>query len=215
MPFVKKIETENGIIGIWEISESACSLISAFQFSENEKNEFKKFIGEKRQKEYLATRLLLQNILGQKTEVIYLESRRPLVKNSKLNISISHSSDYVTVFISNELCGIDVENVHRNIDRVTKRFLHREELDWIENSNQSQLLKIIYWCAKEAIFKCSCKTGVRFDEQIFITPFEIGKTEFFNGKLTTKNSVFHFILRYFNFENNMVVYCVEVKNISL
>jgi hypothetical protein len=45
MPFVKKIAVENGIIGIWEITESAGSLISIFQFSENEKNEFKKFIG--------------------------------------------------------------------------------------------------------------------------------------------------------------------------
>lgn len=215
MPFVKKIETENGIIGIWEISESAGSLISAFQFSENEKNEFKKFIGEKRQKEYLATRLLLQNILGQKTEVIYLESRRPLVKNPALNISISHSSDFVTVFISNELCGIDVENVHRNIDRVTKRFLHREELARIENSNQSQLLKIIYWCAKEAIFKCSCETGIQFDKQIFINPFEIGKTNFFSGKLTGINRNVHYILRYFNLENNVVVYCVEDKKNSL
>lgn len=215
MPFVKKIAVENGIIGIWEISESAGSLISAFQFSENEKNEFKKFIGEKRQKEYLATRLLLQNILGQKTEVIYLESRRPLLKNPTLNISISHSSDYVAVFISNELCGIDVENVHRNIDRVTKRFLHREELDWIEKSNQSQMLKIIHWCAKEAIFKCCCETGVQFDKQIFITPFEIGKTDFFSAKLTSENRNVHYILRYFNLENNVVVYCVEDKKNSL
>ncbi|TNF41933.1 MAG: 4'-phosphopantetheinyl transferase superfamily protein [Bacteroidetes bacterium] len=215
MPFVKKISLENGIIGIWEISESAGSLISAFQFSENEKNEFKKFIGEKRQKEYLATRLLLQNILGQKTEVIYLESRRPLLKNSKLNISISHSSDFVTVFISNELCGIDVENVHRNIDRVTKRFLHPEELAWIENSNQSQILKIIYWSAKEAIYKCSCETGIQFDKQIFINPFEIEKTDLFSGKLTCKNRNVHYILRYFILENNVVVYCVEDKKNSL
>jgi 4'-phosphopantetheinyl transferase len=215
MPFVKKIAVENGIIGIWEITESAGSLISVFQFSENEKNEFKKFIGEKRQKEYLATRLLLQHVFNEKQEVIYLESRRPLLKNSTLNISISHSSDFVTVFISNELCGIDVENVHRNIDRVTKRFLHPEELAWIENSNQRQMLKIIHWCAKEAIFKCSCETGVQFDTQIFITPFEIGKTDFFSGKLTGKDKDIQYILRYFNFGNNMVVYCVEDKKNSL
>jgi 4'-phosphopantetheinyl transferase EntD len=215
MPFVKKIVVESGILGIWEITESAGSLISAFQFSENEKNEFKKFIGEKRQKEYLATRLLLQNIFNEKTEVIYLESRRPLLKNSKLNISISHSSDFVTVFISNELCGIDVENINRNIDRVTKRFLHREELAWIEKSNQSQMLKIIHWCAKEAIFKCSCETGVQFDKQIFISPFEIGKSDFFSGKLTGKDKNIQYILRYFNLGNNMVVYCVEDKKNSL
>jgi len=211
MPFAKKIETENGLIGIWEITESAGSLISAFRFTENEEIEFKKFSGEKRQKEYLATRLLLQNILGKKTEVIYHETRRPLLKDSTLNISISHSADYVVVFISNDLCGIDVENVHRNIDRVTKRFLHPEELAWIENSNQCQQLKMIHWGAKEAIFKCSCQNGIQFDKQIFINPFEIGKTDFFSGILTGKNQNAHYILRYFDFGNNMVVYCVEDK----
>jgi phosphopantetheinyl transferase len=212
MPYVKKIETENGVIGIWEISDSVASLISAFQFSENEETEYKKFRGEKRLKEYLATRLLLQQVLGDKTEVVYHKSGRPLLQNPKLNISISHSSDYVVVFVSNELCGIDVEKVYRNIDRVTKRFLHPEELAWIENSNQRQMLKIIHWCAKEAIFKCSCEYGIRFDTQIFITPFKLWETKLFTGKLTVANKVVHYILRYFNFGNNMVVYCVEDKN---
>jgi phosphopantetheinyl transferase (holo-ACP synthase) len=215
MPFVDKIETETGIIGIWEISESVGSLISAFQFSENEEADFKRFRGEKRQKEYLATRLLLQKVLGDKVEVVYHESGRPLLKNSTLNISISHSSDYVVVFISNELCGIDVENVYRKIDRVTKRFLHPDELSWIENSNQRQMLKIIHWCAKEAIFKCCCENGIRFDTQIFISPFEIGKIELFSGKLTAANKVVHYNLRYFDFGNNMVVYCVEDKKNNL
>ncbi len=215
MPFVKKIETQIGIIGIWQITESAGSLISVFPFSENEETEFKKFRGEKRQTEYLATRLLLQNIMGGKTEVVYHESGRPLLKNSPLNISISHSSDYVVVFVSNELCGIDVENVHRRIDRVAKRFLQPDELAWIEKSAQSQMLKIIHWCAKEAIFKCSCRNGIRFDTQIFITPFKIGETDFFHGKLTIENRVVYYILRYFNFGNNMVVFCVEDKKTSL
>jgi 4'-phosphopantetheinyl transferase len=156
------------------------------------------------------------NMFLTKNKKLFTSNRdRPLLKNSTLNISISHSSDFVTVFISNELCGIDVENVHRNIDRVTKRFLHPEELAWIENSNQRQMLKIIHWCAKEAIFKCSCETGVQFDTQIFITPFEIGKTDFFSGKLTGKDKDIQYILRYFNFGNNMVVYCVEDKKNSL
>ncbi|KAF0235222.1 MAG: siderophore biosynthesis regulatory [Prolixibacteraceae bacterium] len=215
MPFLKKIVTENGVIGIWKITEPAGSLISAFQFSENKKTVFQNFKGERRQKEYLATRLLLQNILGEEAEVIYHESGKPLLKNSTLNISISHSSDYVVVFVSKEMCGIDIENEDRNIDLVTKRFLHTEELAWIEKSNQRQMLKIMHWCAKEAIFKCSCETGVRFDTQIFITPFEIGKAEFFSGKLTAGNRVVQYILRHFNVGDNMVVYCIEDKIMSL
>ena len=212
MPFVKKIEVENGIIGIWEITESADSLVPVFHFSEDEKTEFQKFKGEKRQKEYLITRLLLQHLLNEKTEITYQKSGRPQLKNQSKHISISHSAEFVVTFISNDLAGIDVENIHRNIDRVTKRFLHPKELAWIEKSDNRQISKMICWCAKEAIFKCSCIDRVQFDKQIFIPRFEIGKTDFFNGRLITSNGEENYNLWYFHFGNNMIVYCVEVKN---
>jgi 4'-phosphopantetheinyl transferase len=211
MPFVKKIEVTNGILGIWELTDSTESLISAFQFSENEETEFKKFKGEKRQKEYLSTRLLLQQLLNSKTEIAYQKSGRPQLKNSQQKISISHSAQFVAIFISNDLAGIDVENVNRNIDRVTKRFLHEKELEWIEKSENRQFSKILFWCAKEAVFKCSNQEGVRFDTQIFIPPFPIGKTDFFTGKLTAENGEENYNLWYFYFRNNIVVYCVEGK----
>jgi len=215
MPFVKKIEIEKGILGIWELKESAGSLISSFQFSKNEEAEFKRFTVEKRQKEYLATRLLLQHLLNSKTEITYQKSGRPQIKNSTLNISISHSAEFVTIIISNELVGIDVENANRNIDRVTKRFLHAGELEWIEKSENRQILKTILWCAKEAIFKCSILEGIQFDTQIFIPPFEIGRTDSFKGKLTSKKGEENYYLWYLLFQNNIIVYCVEVKNNDL
>ncbi len=212
MPFVKKIEVEKGVIGLWKLTESTESLISSFQFSENEEAEFKRFKGEKRQKEYLSTRLLLQQMLNAKTEITYQKSGRPRLKGSVQNISISHSADFVAIFISNELVGIDVENANRNIDRVTKRFLNTKELEWIEKSENRQMLKTIFWCAKEAIFKCSNQEGVRFDTQIFIPPFEIVKTDTFKGTLTSERGEEKYNLCYFHFQSNIIVYCVEVKN---
>ncbi len=212
MPFVKKIELEQGILGIWELTDSVESLISDFHFSENEKAEFKKFSLKKRQSEYIAIRLLLQQLMGEKTEIIYQESGRPLIKNSSLNVSISHSSDLVVVLLSENSVGIDVENVNRKIIPVAKRFLHNEELAWIEKTENIQNLTILYWGAKESIFKCTCQSGVQYDTQIFIPPFDFGKTDFFNGKLITENREELFNLWYFYFKNNMIVYCVEVKN---
>ncbi|HSH19710.1 MAG TPA: 4'-phosphopantetheinyl transferase superfamily protein [Draconibacterium sp.] len=211
MPFSKKIEVENGILGIWELTESVDSLINVFQFSWNEKVEFEKFRFEKRKREYLATRLLLQQILNTKAEITYQQSGRPQIKNSKQNISISHSADFVVVFISNDLIGVDVENVNRNIKKVTGRFLHKKEMEWIEKSENRQFLRILFWCAKEAVFKCSCQSGIQFDTQIFIPPFEFEKTDRFKAELTT-DSKENYNLNYFYFQNNIVVYCVEVQN---
>ncbi len=215
MPFIKKIEVENGILGIWEIAESASSLLIDFQFSEDEKAEYDKFIIEKRRVEYLATRLLIQKLLTDKSEITHEKSGRPIIINSNQNISISHSAELVVIFISNDSVGIDVENVTRNIDKVTHRFLHHKEMDWAEKSENHQIAKILLWCAKEAIFKCSKQAGVQFDTQIFIPPFEIEKTDCFIGKLICEKGSENFNLRYFYFRNNIIVYCVEVKNNGL
>jgi len=212
MPFKKKIELENGILGIWELTDSADSLIKAFQFSKNEEEEFEKFRFEKRQVEYLAIRLLLQQLLNTKVEITYQQSGRPQIKNSNQNISISHSANFVVVFISDDMVGIDVENATRKIDKVVNRFLNPNELQWIEKSKQQQFLKILFWCAKEAIYKCSNQSGVLFDTDILIAPFEFEKTDCFSGNLTSKNCTENYKLWYFYFENNIVVYCVEIKN---
>jgi len=149
MPFVKKIEVENGILGIWELTESVDSLIADYNFSENEETEFKRFILKKRQSEYLATRLLLKQLLNKKSEIIYLKSGKPQIKNSSLNISISHSAELVVIFISDNLVGIDVENINRNIQPVAKRFLHINELEWIEKSENRQNLMILHWVQRK------------------------------------------------------------------
>lgn len=212
MPFVKKIEVENGILGIWEISETADALKTSFQFSEIEKIEFNRFNHEKRQVEYLATRLLLQILLNIKTEILYSNSGCPKLKNSNLKISISHSAELVTIFISDKPSGIDTENIHRNISKVTNRFLHPEELDWAEKQETSQTAKILLWSAKEAIFKCTKQSGIQFDTQIFIHPFDMKSTDFFNGKLITDTGEENYSLWYFYFGNNIIVYCVEIEN---
>lgn len=209
MPFVKSIKVENGVLGIWKLSETSEELQNRFHFSTGENNEYQKFTGERRKTEYLATRLLFQEILKQKLEITRLKSGKPLLKNSKLNISISHSADFVTVFVSTKNIGIDVENQYRNIDRVAERFLHKDELEWIVKSGSEQFLKILFWGAKEAIFKCSNQAGVQFHKQIFIPAFEFEKSDCFYGTLTAENCSENYKLWYLGIENNIVVYCVE------
>ncbi len=209
MPFIRKTEVEQGVIGIWELKEKADNLIDIFAFTEHETVEFSRFIGEKRKKEYLATRLLLQHLLGEKAEIVYQQSGKPGVKDSSLNISISHSADFVVLFLSNVLGGIDIENADRNTDRAAKRFLHQKEMEWIGKSEDQQFLKILFWCAKEAIFKCSLHSGIQFNSQIYIEPFDFRQTHIFCGKLKISDVEVKYNLHYFQIQNNIMVYCVE------
>jgi len=214
MPFSKKIETEAGIIGIWEITETAESIQKDFVFLPSEKIEFEKIKAEKRKIDFLATRLMVKKILGEKTVIDYLDTGKPFLKNRHQYISISHSADAVVVIISDEKTGIDVELANRKIDRVAKRFLSLEEFLHIQNLEQAQIAKIIYWGAKESIFKCSDYQGVHFYKQIHIHAFPIENEGTFNGKLIANDNVENFRLWYFTFQNNIVVFCVEDKNIT-
>lgn len=209
MPIVEKINTKVGLLGIWKLSESATDLISEFNFSNKEEEEFCKNKVDKRKVEYLATRLLLQDLLNEKPEIQYHESGKPVLLNSVLNISISHSANFLVVLLSKNKIGIDVENTQRNIDKIANRFLHEKELKHLQELENSHSAKILYWSAKEAIFKCTNKQYIQFNEQIFIPEFEIKSEGHFSGTLTSNNIVTNYSLWYFFYENNVIVYCVE------
>ena len=209
MSIVEKINTEAGIVGIWKLSESVNDLISKFNFSEIEKEEFKKNKADKRKIEYLATRFLIQNLIDKKPEIEYCESGKPVLKNIQKNISISHSSEFVVVLLSNYKIGIDVENTNRNIGKIANRFLHKKELAHLESLRNSQACKILYWSAKEAVFKCTEEKNIQFNKQIFIPNFNIENEGQFTATLTCGNTVAHYKLWYFFYENNVIVYCVE------
>jgi 4'-phosphopantetheinyl transferase EntD len=214
MPFVTEIQTKFGRAGIWELTESPQELTEYFQFSPLEKTEFEKINAPKRQTEYLAIRLLLQKLSGRKTEISYQPDGKPVLKESKLNISISHSANLVVVLLAETACGVDAELKDRSIENVAKRFLHPDEISHINSSGNRRFLQILHWCAKEAIFKCSRQHGIQFDKQIKIEPFDAVTETFFRGILYSENTTEHFSLQWMKFKNNIIVFCVEIENIE-
>lgn len=211
MPLVKHIETEIGPLGIWELTESTTSLLAAFRFSEATRAEFNPLKFEKRQREYLATRLLLGAMLQQDTEIVYSPSGKPKLKNHLMNISISHSDNLVVILLSDKKAGIDVEIANRPIDRVAHRFLSPVEMLNVQNCPDPQKAKIIYWGAKESIFKATDFKGIQFDRQIAVSPFPIEAKGCFFARLNTEKITEEYKLWYFSHQNNSIVYCVEVE----
>jgi phosphopantetheinyl transferase len=209
MPFEKKISTTDGLIGIWNLNDSLDDLKKQCQLSDSEEQRFDTLIIERRKKEFLATRILLQKLFGSHQLIIYNAVGKPLLQNSSKNISISHSADFVTIFVSEKVIGIDVERTTRSIDKVAKRFLHPKEQEFIEILENKQWAKILLWSAKEAIFKCSKFQGILFNEQIRIKPFALKAEGDFEGSLQLDENKTIFNLHYIFFKNNVMVYCVE------
>ena len=211
MPLIKKIITEAGIIGIWELLETSNELEKIFQFTNDEKTDYERLKFNKRKTEFLSTRLLIEILIGKKVEIDYLLSREPILKNESQFISISHSNDLVAVFLSSKCrIGIDVEQVDRNIGNAAKRFLSVKETENIECLDNPQIGKIIYWCAKESIFKCTLQGRILFNQQIAIEPFLLKEEGTFHGTLKTNSGIENFKLNYFQYKNNMVVFCVPL-----
>lgn len=209
MPFEKIITTPVGRIGIWSLTDSSDELATQCTLSEIDKIKFDNFIAERRKKEFLASRILLQKLTTENAEIEYNKAGKPHLKDNTYNISISHSSDFACVFISAKNIGIDVEQTTRNIDRVASRFLHINEQEFIADLEKQQEAKLLFWAAKEAIFKCVDDQGIEFNKQIFIHPFQLNTEGTCQGSLQLMQKKVNFKLHYFFLKNNVVVYCVE------
>lgn len=197
-------------IGILSLKTDFAGLMQSFQFSEQEAIEFQEIKHENRKKEFLAVRIILRHVTGEKCEIIYNENGKPKIKNIPYFISISHSSDFATVIVSEANTGIDVENIFRNTDIVASRFLSENEKADIDNSLNPKLQQLLYWCAKEAAFKFSKNAEIEFKSQIKIERFETD-TEGgnFNGQIAKEQKFTKLKFNYFFRENNAIVYCVE------
>jgi 4'-phosphopantetheinyl transferase len=212
MEWIKKIETEAGILGIGELNKPLEEFLFGFQSTDSERETFDKLILEKRKKEFLGVRLIAEELLHEKSEIIYDSAGRPALKNSLLNISISHSNELVAILVSEKKVGVDVENINRTIEKVAKRFLSQKELEYTKRQKDAQTTMILFWSTKEAVYKCSGLNGILFNHDIIIHTGEIGENEPFYTELI-KDGIKHiYQCRSFFFKNNVVVYSVEEES---
>jgi len=73
---------------------------------------------------------------------------------------------------------------------------------------------MLYLFAKEAIFKCSRRHGILFDQKIKIEAFDFEHEHFFNGTLNSESTTENYSLQFIEFKNNIIVFCVEIENIE-
>ena len=170
MPLYKKITLPGGLIGVWQLTETASSLFQYFSPEEYENPEFKKYKYEKRQVEWLVTRVLLKQLIGSNSTISYSKAGKPIITHNRYkHISISHSRYFLVVFVHEYgEVGIDIEDMTRNYNTIEKRYLSDVERIAV---NKKPLLQCLYWCAKEAVFKLVPAEGVEFKNQIQITSF--------------------------------------------
>jgi phosphopantetheinyl transferase len=190
MPLVKKIKQNKCKIAIWNLTESSeelAQLANGFSHSE--------FKTEKRKKEFLASRLLLQEI-SPNTKISYNEFGAPELSNGDC-ISISHSKNLVAVIICTKKVGLDIEQISGKALRLSSKFVSEKNLKKLSKEKAT-----LIWCLKEVVFKWHQKGGVDFIKDILIPEFSVKE----KGIITIQFKNKELNLNYQKINNHYLVY---------
>jgi 4'-phosphopantetheinyl transferase len=206
-------EVREGILGIWELTDTPDSLLQNLPLTQMEMQDLERISNEKRKREYLSVRLLLNEMNKAKSEICYNLIGKPYLPGFTCHLSIAHSQELAVIVLSGENAGIDAESLSRNTDKIASRFLSEAELQYIDSNSDPQLYRIIYWCAKEAAYKYACIEGLEFKSHIKIHPFVVSANGGrFEGMVSQNNIQMNISFSYFFYKNDVVVYCYEADN---
>ena len=187
--FYKKI-SEIGEVYVWKVTETEEALLSLRTLSVSEQSHFQTLKNPQRRLHWLAYRILLWEVLGGDFEIQYLDDGKPVLVQPQKFLSISHSKDFVAVFLSdNQRIGVDIEKISDRIQKLYPRFLSQTEQQNSDMSDSSLLH--FYWGAKEAVYKLFSPHRLLFAQQIHISNIDAEKqtatasvqTEHFHAKV--------------------------------
>lgn len=196
-------------IGVWKISESEAELRAMTSIPSDELEEISYIKNESLRKQRLAVRALLDAMFEEKVYLSHHDNGKPYIENNAINISITHTDQYVAVILNEEdEVGIDCESLNRDFSAVEKKALSDEEIGDLEDEQKNEQLAI-YWCAKEAIFKLTSQYDVDFAEQIQIDGFRYRNEGELSATFTDKDGYEQELnLYYFTFDRHVLV-CVS------
>lgn len=155
MPLVADSQvSENLTVGLWKIDESVDQLLASVVFNADEQKMFAEFTAVSRQKEWLATRILLKELTGEWLQIAYHNTGKPYLNASEVDISISHTPGYAAVTLRKKgSAGIDIQRITPKILKIKDRFLCDAEAKKYEDLGQNQDWLHLVWGAKEALYK--------------------------------------------------------------
>lgn len=151
----------------------------------------------KRQREYIATRILRNSVFGKKT-ICYNEIGAPYIEGGN-NISVSHSENTIGIAVNNSFkIGLDLETITPKAQRLHEKFLNEEEMENFDTSSATEMTKC--WSAKEALYKLADRNGIDFRQELLIYK----DAENWGGKIVNDTYIYSVDLHLFEFNNQIV-----------
>ncbi len=167
-------------------------------------------LNQKREIETKGKQYLINHLLNKEIEIQYDENGKPYLLNEYKHISITHSHDKIAIIINDfEKTGIDIELVRDKVLKIKHKFLAESELINAENDPEKLL---IYWGAKESLYKIYGLKEVDFIKNLYINAFIKNHSGTIVGNINMTNFNKSYELAYLKIEEYMLVY--SLKEIS-
>ena len=169
MPFFQQLHIADTHVYTWQLTETVAQLSAGLTLSQGEEERLTAIHSQKKQREFLAIRHLLQQAQLPTIVLYYTSEGKPQLEGQY--ISISHSHDFVMIALSPHPIGIDIERCTPRILRLAPRFT-----PWQAPSDMDELTQIQaytqLWTIKEALYKVTDLPSVHFYENLQVPHFE-------------------------------------------
>ena len=210
--YIKEVG-KKGKLGLWHITETVDELLKMKMVSAEDLSALNSNSNERRRKEWLAARILAEQLTGQKDiRIIYDAHKKPFLENSKKHISVSHSRNLLTAIMDERKTGIDIELIKPKVIRIKEKFMSKDELSSLQKEKQEEQLTA-YWCAKESLYKFYGRNELVFNRDLFIEPFQYSEKEIIRGCIKKNSIKKSFILEYRKLisenDNYMLTYIIN------
>ncbi len=171
--YLQKNTVDGARIAVWQLSETEEELIGVSDLNESALGDIMAFKSESLRRQKLAVRALLNYMFGTDVRLGHGGDDKPYLKKLDTKISVTHTPKYVAVIAHETMpVGIDMESLDRDFSAVQKKALTENELRDLREENRSAQLAL-YWCVKEAVFKKMGELAVEFSEKIEVEKFEV------------------------------------------
>jgi len=209
MPICKNIViNEQCRLVLWHVTESLDELLQLVTLGEQEFAKLDSFGSISRKKEYVTTRCLVREIVGENAKIENDEQGKPYLSDADVNISITHTKSYVGILLGKDHeVALDMEYLSDRVNRIATRFLSKEELDNIDKHDKT-LHMYQHWCAKECLIKLYGKKDVHLIDELKIFPFAPNDISF-KGQVCRDDFSKSYTFLYLQLDNHLLVYCYK------
>lgn len=205
---IRKLRPAN-FLGIWKIEEDETYFRNELWLDEHEIEFLDKIKAENRRLQWLASRLLIRKIINPKGQILmeWDSFGKPVIINYDFEVSISHSSDMVSVIVGDRKSGNDIERHDRKVERIARKFVRDDEMDFVEENIKTKYY-ITFWAAKETMFKYYGGGGIDFKKHMKVFPFEMKEKGNFLMHYLKEANPHELTLNYEWIDGHILTYCI-------